>query len=56
MTESEEIYQEVIQPFLKWVHEYQIQTFVDVVGDIGFVCLIPIIFVCGIKYLCSGKD
>ena len=48
-------YNTIIKPFLAWVQHYQIQTFVDILGDIGWVCLVPIIFVCAIKYLVKGE-
>ena len=47
-------YQDIIYPFLDWVHEHQIQTFVDVIGDIGWVILLPLILACTIKYLIKG--
>lgn len=40
-----------IKPFLAWAHEYQIQTFVDILGDIGWILLLPILLICAIKYL-----
>ena len=43
-----------IKSFLKWAAEYQIQTFSDIIGDIGFVFLLPFIFACAIKYLMKG--
>ena len=55
MEEEINLYQEIVQPFLKWVQENQIQTFVDVIGDIGFVILVPFILACAIKYLAKGE-
>jgi hypothetical protein len=46
-----EFYLEIIKPFLAWVQANQIQTFVDVIGDMGFVLLIPFVLLCCIKYL-----
>jgi len=51
----ENLHQDIVQPFLKWVHENQIQTFVDVIGDIGFVILLPFILACALKYLAKGE-
>ncbi len=48
------MHEQYIKPFLIWVHQNQIQTFVDVVGDIMFICLAPIAILCGIKYLLKG--
>jgi len=52
---EEQFYVEIIKPFLKWVEVNHIQTFVDVIGDMGFVFLLPFIFVCLIKYLAKGE-
>lgn len=52
---EEDLYQKIVQPFLKWVQENQIQTFVDVIGDIGFCVLLPFILACAIKYLAKGE-
>lgn len=49
------LYHEIIKPFLKWAAEYQIQTFSDIIGDIGWVILLPFIFACAIKYLMKGE-
>jgi hypothetical protein len=49
------LYHEIIKPFLLWAAEYKIQTFSDIIGDIGFVILLPFIFACAIKYLMKGE-
>ncbi len=49
-------YHGFIKPFLKWVHDNQIQTFVDVIGDIGFIFLIPLVSVCAVLFIiCAVK-
>jgi predicted Na+-dependent transporter len=47
-------YHGFIKPFLEWVYANQISSFVDVIGDIGFVVLLPFLFACAIKYLLKG--
>ena len=47
------MHEQIIKPFLEWVFANQIQTFVDVIGDMAFVVMAPIIILCAIKYLCS---
>ena len=52
----EEWYYEHVKPFLDWVAANQIQTLVDVIGDMLFVLLVPVLLLCAMKYLFSSGD